>query len=83
MRKHSDNGRNDYLASLALALIAPDATHVTIARAAAMRGESIASLRQRAAAGEITIEPIPGSGADGVPIAQIFPRWLAMRRGTA
>jgi hypothetical protein len=73
--------RHDEFAAVVVALVAQhgDPTHVTVDRAAALRGESVKTIRRRIAAGELTLEVITGSRQSGIPIEQIYARWIPIR----
>jgi hypothetical protein len=56
-----------------------DPTHVTIERAAALRGCSVKTIRRSIDAGNLTLEVIPGTRESGIPIEQIYSRWVPIR----
>jgi hypothetical protein len=70
--------RSEDVTAILIALFAQhgDPTHVTIARAAQLRECSVKTIRRAIATGELTLEVIPGTRTSGIPIEQIYARWL-------
>ncbi|HEY8165116.1 MAG TPA: hypothetical protein VIF83_06125 [Gemmatimonadaceae bacterium] len=70
--------RSEDVTAILIALFAQhgDPTHVTIERAAELRGWSVKTIRRRIDAGEFTLEVIPGTRESGIPIEQIYARWI-------
>lgn len=73
--------RSDDLAAIVVALLAQhgDPTHVDVVRAATLRGCSVKTIRRMIVAGELTLEVIPGTRESGIPIEQIYARWIPIR----
>lgn len=63
--------------AITLALMAQygDPTHISIKRAAELRGCSVKTIRRKIDAGEFTLEQIPGAPGKGIPIEQLYSKW--------
>jgi len=70
--------RNEDVVAVMVALLAQhgDPTHVDVARAAQLRGCSEKTIRRAIAAGKLRLVIIPGTRVSGIPIEQIYSRWL-------
>jgi hypothetical protein len=70
--------RSDDIAAVLVALFAQhgDPTHITIERAAQLRGCSVKTIRRLIDAGELTLEVIPGTRESGIPVELIYSRWV-------
>lgn len=55
-----------------------DPTHVSITRAAEIKGVSRRTMQRKVTAGEFTLEIDPQTGEKGIPITQLYGGWISL-----
>jgi hypothetical protein len=56
-----------------------DVTHVTVSEAATFMSVTTKTIRNRIAAGQLTLEAIPGTRKSGIPVRELSSGWLPIR----
>jgi excisionase family DNA binding protein len=60
-----------------------DCTHLSVREAANALGCSVPTVRRKIAAGTLTLETVPGMKEGGIPIEQLYARWIDIRAARA
>lgn len=66
---------------IALAFLARlgDPTHLNVSEVARIRRVSDKTIRRAIARGELNLEAIPGTRETGIPVQQVYSRWIDLR----
>lgn len=76
LREHQENVNRVIIVLMARL---GDPTHVTVEEAARIRGVSETTIRRQIRDGMYTLETIPGTKMTGIPLSQIYGRWIDLQ----